>query len=58
VLNAAAPSPTAAFTAGICAACRAAHPDRALQRATLAGLRERFGISIRELPPFSPPGHA
>jgi hypothetical protein len=58
VLTADTPSPRAALACGICASCQTAHPDRALQSATLAGLRERFGLSIRELSPFSAPGHA
>jgi hypothetical protein len=58
VLNADVPSPVAALACGICASCRAAHRDQALQSATLAGLRSRFGLSIRLPPPFSPAGHA
>jgi hypothetical protein len=38
--------------------CWADHTDRALQLAALAGLRTRFGMSIRQLPPYSAPGHA
>jgi hypothetical protein len=58
VLTADTPSPVAALACAICARCRAAHRDRSLQVATLAGLRERFGLSIRLLPPFAPAGHA